>query len=133
MPDTSADNREIQLLMDRRMAEIPKGAGSWLRQLVRTALVEGDKIETTWNLSRDLVVVELDCGIQTSVEIPCTSESWTLDQNRVCLAVDPLATAAILECFEHDARGSHLAYRDGSLAVQASSRSYRLAVAASLR
>ena len=128
----NTDAPEVNLFLDRRTADIPKNVGKWLRRLVRDALADGAKIETTWILSRDLVVVELDCGLQTSVEITCTFESWTLDKDRVSLTVDPLTTATILECIEGDSRGCQLSYGDGLLTVRAGSRPYQLTARAAL-
>ena len=122
------DSREINLFLERRTADLPKGVGKWLRRLVRNALADCERVETTWLLSRTLVVVHLNCGIVTSLEIPCACTSWPLDDDRVCLKANPLTTATILECLEDDTHGCHLAYLYGLLTVQASSRRYQLTV-----
>lgn len=124
--DMNTDAHEIKLFLDRPTADLPKNVGQWLRRLVRNALADGEKIETTWILSRDLVVVELDCGLQTSVEIPCTFESWPLEDNEIFLTVCPLTTAALLECCEKGTDGCRLVYQDTLLTFQSSSPRYEL-------
>ncbi len=131
-PDTNTEIPEIQLILDRRMPDLPKDTGKWLRRLVRDAKANREKTETTWRLTRDLVVVELDCGIQTSIDMPCACDCWPLDQDRLCLTVSPLTTAAILECSEEDKRGCRLAYQHELLTVRSSSRPYQLTASVEL-
>ena len=126
MPDTSTDIPEIQLLPDRRMPDLPKGTGKWLRRLVRDAKAKRQRVQTTWILSRDGILVDIDGGIQTSFEIPCACDRWSLEDDEASLRVDPLTTAAILECCEKDSGGCRLVYQDALLTFQSSSRSYEL-------
>jgi len=126
IPATNTDIPEIQLLLDRRTSDLPKGTGKWLRRLGRNALTNRDKVETTWVLSHDRVVVDIDGGIQTSVEIPCACDRWPLVDKQISLSVCPLTTAAFLECCEKGTDGCRLVYQDTLLALQSSSPRYEL-------
>lgn len=126
LPKPTEDGAEVSLSMHRPVADYPKGAGKWIRQLVRKALANNESIQTTWFLTRTIVAVRLDCGLQTSIEIPCACVSWLLEDDQVCLGVNPLTTASILECLEEDAHGSRLTYRDSLLTVRSGSRPHQM-------
>lgn len=126
VPDTNSDIPEIQLLLDRRMSDLRKDTGKWLRRLVRNAKANRKRVETTWVLSHDRVVVDIDGGIQTSVEIPCACDRWPLEDNEISLSVCPLITAALLECCEKGTDGCCLVYQNSLLTFRSSSPSYEL-------
>lgn len=76
--------------------------------------------------SAPLAVAQVTREIQVAFEISCTCDSWPLEDDQVCLSVNPLTTAAILECVERDTHRSHLTYRDGFLIVQSGSQPYQM-------
>ncbi len=133
MPDTDMNIPEIQLLMDLHKTDLPKQSGKWLRRLVRSAKANRQQMETTWILSHDRVVVEIEGGIQTALEILCTCDRWSLAENEVSLVVDPLATAAILEICQKGTDDCRLIYQDSLLTIQSSSPSHEMIAHAILK
>lgn len=126
IPDTRENGQEIQLFMHRSTADIPKAVGKWLRRLIRSARRDCLRIETQWVFTRDLVTAEINCGLRTSIEIPCRCDSWPMVDDRVCLNINPLTMASMLESLEKDERGCQLVYRDDLLTIKSSTRSYQL-------
>ena len=55
----------IKLVLDPGPEDLPNGTAKWLRQLVRRAIANSERAETSWILSRKQTVVQLNCGIQT--------------------------------------------------------------------
>ncbi len=127
IPETNVDHHDIVLRLDESTNDFPKEVGKWYRRLCRAELTRGGcPSRARWRLSPSQVVLELDCGVQTSARFPCTCDFWPLKEQELHLGVDILATADILRHLEDDKYGGRLVYRDRALTVQSDRRPVQL-------
>lgn len=125
-PATVVESRAVVLALHTCAAHLPKGYGKWVRQLAKKELANRGTPTTTWHLSPNRIVLDLNCGLQTSTEWLCESVSWPLEEQQIHLGVDPLVTAEILDLLESVNAPTRLVFQDAQMTFESGTRRFQL-------